>query len=610
MKKLLVLLTVLALALVYAGAVDFPDMPDDWSREALTAAVENGLISGSNGYILPGDNLTRAEMAAVMVRAFGADEKADLKEFTDVPETEWYYDSLACAVKMGLFKGDAGKLNPDDFILREEAFVVIARALSLSGINASVLEGFSDAASVSDWATDAVASLVRMGYVNGSDGEIQPQNYITRAEFAQIMHNIFKSYIKAPGNYTSDVEGSVIISSDGVTLKDCKIGGDLIVADGVVVGISAENVEISGRVVIRGGNNNTFANVENNKIVMPVSGTVINHDIYGTMIGGESFNMLSYIIAAYPGGFIINGDDIYVPEKPMLTVGDYEIPFNVFRYYYLASRSVFDGGNPAAWPAVKAQDAATYNTAAENLKEYTKMSIVNDYVAVREAIKDNKVTLTDEEKAEVTEQIENLRTQYAQYGMTLEDVLASQHMDYDFLVSYSEINKLILKLHEKLSYDEDGNLKISDERIDNYISENKYVRVQHILVETEETANEVCQKLAEGADFMALVEEYNIDPGMKEVGEAGYTFGTGEMVPEFENASLELEIGGVSAPVKSDYGYHIIKRLEIEDEYRQTIAYQLSVEDFSAILGEYSKKFADKAVYGEDINVVFPENIY
>lgn len=611
MKKILILFAALAISVLSVSAVDFPDMPDDWSRPALTAAVENGLISGSDGYILPYDNLTRAEMAAVMVRAFGADEAADMSEFTDVPETEWYYNTLARAVKMGLFKGDGGKLNPDDFILREEAFVVIARALSLSGVaDVTVLDGFTDAASVSDWALDAVASLVRMGYVNGSDGEIQPQSHITRAEFAQIMHNIFKSYIKTPGTYTDNVEGSVIVSSDGVTLKNCKIGGDLIISDGVLMGIAVENAEIAGRVVVRGGNNNSFTSVVNNKIVMPVNGVVLNHDFYGAMLGGDSFNMMSYIRAAYPGGFVINGEEIFVPEKPVLTVGEYEIPFNVFRHYYLTARSLFDGGNPAAWPAVKAQNPENYAAAIKSLNEYTKATVVSEYVTLIEAVKDHGITLTDEDKAEINEQIETLKAQYAQYGMTLEDILASQHMDYDFFMFYNEMNKLVLKLHKELFYDDEDKLIITDDEVDEYIKENQYVRVQHILVEDEETANEVCEKLNGGADFMALVEEYNTDPGMVEAGESGYTFGPGEMVPEFEAASLALEIEGISEPVKTDYGYHIIRRLEIEDEYRDAIAYQISVEKFSVQMGEYAKKFTDKAVYSEDIDLIFPENVY
>ena len=53
MKKLLMLLMASVMACLAVSAIEFPDMPDDWSREALTAAVENGRISGSDGYILP-----------------------------------------------------------------------------------------------------------------------------------------------------------------------------------------------------------------------------------------------------------------------------------------------------------------------------------------------------------------------------------------------------------------------------------------------------------------------------------------------------------------------------------------------------------------------------
>lgn len=85
------------------------------------------------------------------------------------------------------------------------------------------------------------------------------------------------------------------------------------------------------------------------------------------------------------------------------------------------------------------------------------------------------------------------------------------------------------------------------------------VDAQHILVETEEMANEVKKKIDDGEDFAALAAEHSMDTMSAENGgELGY-FSAGTMVPEFEAAAFGLAEGEVSEPVKTSYGYHIIK---------------------------------------------------
>lgn len=117
-RKLLSLVLVLAMTLsllpTAAMAADtqaFPDLPDDYSTEALLAAVENGLLSGNNGYLLPNDPLTRAQMATIMVRAFGGEELADISAYADVDQDDWFADAIAKAVAMGLFQGNGSYGN-------------------------------------------------------------------------------------------------------------------------------------------------------------------------------------------------------------------------------------------------------------------------------------------------------------------------------------------------------------------------------------------------------------------------------------------------------------------------------------------------------------------
>jgi len=85
------------------------------------------------------------------------------------------------------------------------------------------------------------------------------------------------------------------------------------------------------------------------------------------------------------------------------------------------------------------------------------------------------------------------------------------------------------------------------------------VQVRHILVDTEEKAKDLKEKLKAGADFAALAKEHSTDPGSKDNGGLYPHFGKGRMVPEFEAAAFALEKGGLSDPVKSQFGWHLIK---------------------------------------------------
>ncbi|AQQ52550.1 peptidylprolyl isomerase [Planococcus lenghuensis] len=136
------------------------------------------------------------------------------------------------------------------------------------------------------------------------------------------------------------------------------------------------------------------------------------------------------------------------------------------------------------------------------------------------------------------------------------------------------------------------------------------LNARHILVEDEETANEVIERLEAGEDFAELAAEFSTDPGSAENGgELGW-FGTGAMVPAFEDAAYALEVGEVSEPVQSDYGFHIIEVLEtreLEDiepleDVAEDIRTQLALEqaDQSALLTRISEMLQEANVEIQD----------
>lgn len=85
------------------------------------------------------------------------------------------------------------------------------------------------------------------------------------------------------------------------------------------------------------------------------------------------------------------------------------------------------------------------------------------------------------------------------------------------------------------------------------------VKASHILVKSEEKAQEVAKKLIAGGDFAALAKEYSEDPGSKDKGGVLGYFGRGQMVKEFELVAFTMQKGETSQPVKTQFGYHIIR---------------------------------------------------
>ncbi len=317
MKKFLSSLICGVMLFSVCSAQTFTDMPDNWSTQALTNAVDNGLISGSDGLIRPNDPLTRAEMATIMVRAFGVEEAADISGFTDVKKGDWFYENMAKAVAMGAFTGDGQNLNPNNNISRQETFVVLARIFSLNydaEINKyldsssptdtprylpadTVLSQFSDKDQIASWAKELVAAVVASGYVGGSNGMINPTNNITRAEFAVVMDRLVKTYISVPGTYSDLPEGSVVIRSKDVIIKDADIKGDLVIGEGAIDGASLINTNVYGRYIARAGKKNTIESGAFSSIRLIRPGVVVagSNPTYDIRYIGKDAEYVDYI---------------------------------------------------------------------------------------------------------------------------------------------------------------------------------------------------------------------------------------------------------------------------------------------------------------------------
>ncbi|MDF3000824.1 MAG: Ig-like surface protein [Bacillota bacterium] len=261
---------------VSAANQQIEDMPSNWAKAAVEKAVEQSWLTPYNGRVNPNRALTRAEMAAIVGRIFGASSKGDIGMYSDVSATKWYAGDMAKAVQMGAFKGEGDKLYPERNISRQEAFTVIGRILEMKNSgNTKRLNEFADRAAISEWASESIASLAESGYIKGFGSLLRPNDEITRAEFAQLMSNITGTLLAEPGEHSGTYAGNLLISAPGTTLKNSVISGDLILCDGVGAGdVLLDHVTLEGRLVIRGGGKDTVQLVSSQ-----VKGDVIINNI-------------------------------------------------------------------------------------------------------------------------------------------------------------------------------------------------------------------------------------------------------------------------------------------------------------------------------------------
>ncbi|QSZ27473.1 peptidylprolyl isomerase [Aceticella autotrophica] len=183
-------------------------------------------------------------------------------------------------------------------------------------------------------------------------------------------------------------------------------------------------------------------------------------------------------------------------------------------------------------------------------KDYNGKKLID---AVKENVMDNlimeKILLKQAQKQNITASSKEIDDEYNKEKLANKDITKEE----------AKNNLLINKLIDGWTKD----VKISDEEIKKYYESNKsqfeVVKASHILVADEKTANEIYNKLMQGADFAQMAKQYSIDTSTKDKGGELGEFPRGTMVQEFDNAVFNLKAGEISKPVKTQFGYHIIK---------------------------------------------------
>ncbi|MDR2530134.1 MAG: S-layer homology domain-containing protein, partial [Oscillospiraceae bacterium] len=236
-----------------ARAVTFSDTVDSWAKTPIDRWSSYGVISGYSGTeFRPNASITRAELFKIIASTMNYSYTPS-NPFTDIYAGDWYYSYILQLVGAGVVKGDAGKVRPNDYITRQEAFAIFARVFRISA-DENGIAGFPDTDDCAYWARGEVGGLVRSGYVNGQDGFLRPTRNITRAETVKILDSIIYGYIASGESTDTDINGVTVINSPGAELHDMHVNGDLFITQGVGDGeVTLDNVIVNGDIYISGG---------------------------------------------------------------------------------------------------------------------------------------------------------------------------------------------------------------------------------------------------------------------------------------------------------------------------------------------------------------------
>jgi len=181
------------------GSLYFKDVTTtySWAASYIDYLFEKGIVNGTgNNNYSPSSNVTRGDFMLMLYRALKL-SGTDRGNFSDVPKDSYYYRAIAIAKSLGIAKGYGDNFMPQAGITREDAMVLVDRALTtigkkLTAGKASDLSAFKDRNSVSDYAVTSVATLVKAGIIQGSNSYLYPKSMISRAEMAVILYKVLQ----------------------------------------------------------------------------------------------------------------------------------------------------------------------------------------------------------------------------------------------------------------------------------------------------------------------------------------------------------------------------------------------------------------------------------
>ena len=173
----------------------------EWAKMQIEYLAELDIVKGtSETTYSPGNNIIRADFVTLLVRAYGLTAAFE-DNFSDVTPTDYFYETVGIAKKLGIVNGAGDNLfNPRENISRQDMMVMVARTKGLAGPRLAEagaeagngLSMFTDRTEISPYAVDAASLLVKEGIIKGYNGMINPKGMLNRAEAAVVIYELVK----------------------------------------------------------------------------------------------------------------------------------------------------------------------------------------------------------------------------------------------------------------------------------------------------------------------------------------------------------------------------------------------------------------------------------
>jgi len=342
------------------------DINGHWAQSQIQNMITRGVIAGyPDNTFKPDNSITRAEFITMTNRAFSFNSTAQIN-YTDVHTSDWFAPEIAKAKAAGYISGYLdGSMKPNNQITRQEVAVIIANVMKLDTTAGNgALSKYSDAAAIPAWSSNAIAAMVKAGYLNGyPDGTFKALEPTTRAMAAVILSSTLIPVVSAttysqagtygPATGISTITGDVTISSDGVILQNTAINGNLLITEAVGAGtVTLSNVSVSGTTTIKGGGANSIKiinsilgkiiiNKADGKIRLVLSGTTTIKEL----IADSAANIVGTAVITTA---TINANGVTVEPKPVSTTVKSGITAIIAGETVAGTPAVSFGGPPAS----------------------------------------------------------------------------------------------------------------------------------------------------------------------------------------------------------------------------------------------------------------------
>lgn len=167
----------------------------EWAETAINVLSQNGIIAGKGGgKFAPEDNITREEFVKLIAVLLDL-PKGEEPNYSDISKDDWCYEYIASSTAANIISGTGdGRFGKGQSITRQDMVVILQRAAEYSDTNLDAIReiSFKDANDISDYAKEAVVELSNAGIINGvGNGMFAPHNYVTRAEAAKAVYEVY-----------------------------------------------------------------------------------------------------------------------------------------------------------------------------------------------------------------------------------------------------------------------------------------------------------------------------------------------------------------------------------------------------------------------------------